>query len=165
MRGHLEVPQNPLEAARPSRLPFYKYCTPVSPLEYALRQTHATVHSKALATSPKSFRMRTYAKTGGRGAHLFWPSLPVFTPRATWSYLQTGILARLKSFVSPSYENCCGVPSFFPSRNAAISATSFSSKGRPYKNRETRGLFLSFGSGLVGGGVLGRGFFGGGFGL
>jgi hypothetical protein len=31
-----------------------------------------------------------------------------------WSYLSTGILPGLKSFVSHSCENCRGVPSFFP---------------------------------------------------
>jgi hypothetical protein len=36
-----------------------------------------------------------------------------------WSYLYTGILPRLKSFVCHSYENCRGVGVFFPIRNAS----------------------------------------------
>jgi hypothetical protein len=51
-------------------------------------------------------------------------SRPALLHLPPWSYHQTGILPRLKSFISHSYENCRGVPSFFPIRNASIPATS-----------------------------------------
>jgi len=84
MRGHQEVPQNPPEAAHLSRLLFYKHLAPVSPLECALPRFPATVHSKRLTRSANSFRMRTYAKTGGRGPRPFPPSRPPFTLKETY---------------------------------------------------------------------------------
>ncbi len=40
-----------------------------------------------------------------------------------WSYLQTGTLPRLISFVCHSYENCRGVGVFFPFRNSPLATT------------------------------------------
>src|SRR5215472_11171378 len=57
----------------------YRYNQPVSPLECALPQFLATVHSKELTRPANSFRMRTYAKTGGRGARPFQPLSSPFT--------------------------------------------------------------------------------------
>jgi|SRR5689334_3427140 hypothetical protein len=119
MRGHCGVPHNSPPASHPSRLLFYKHHAPVSPLECALPRCRVTVHSKQLTRSAKSFRMRTYKKTGGRGPLLFPPSQPPFTPKPTWSYHQTGILPRLKPFVSHSYENCRGVYLFFFTQSEA----------------------------------------------
>src|SRR5215469_17575692 len=68
MRGHRGVPHNRTLAIPLSRLLSYKYTAPISPLECALPQCPATVHSKELIRSAKSFRMRTYTKTGGRGS-------------------------------------------------------------------------------------------------
>jgi len=68
MRAHREAPDNPQVAAHNFRLLFYKHPTPVSLLESALPRSLATVHSKELTGSAKSFRMRTYEKTGGRGS-------------------------------------------------------------------------------------------------
>src|SRR5215467_5542007 len=65
MAGRLEALQQTLEAACNSRLLFYNYIAPVSPLECALPRFPATVHSKQLTGSDKSFRMRTYTKPGG----------------------------------------------------------------------------------------------------
>jgi hypothetical protein len=118
MRGHCGVPHNSPRAFHPSRLLPYKHQSPVSPLECALPRCCVNAHSKQLTRSAKLFRMRTYKKTGGRGPLLYPPSRPPFTPKPTWSYHQTGILPRLKSFVSHSYENCRVYPlsSHFGSR-------------------------------------------------
>ncbi len=118
MRGHLHVTftpsfegQNPPETARPSRLLLYKHPAPVSPLECALPQHPATVHSKQLTRSSKSFRMRTYEKTGGRVPHSFPPPHSPFTPKGTdcgspglhflhsafWLYAFCPLLSRLFS--------------------------------------------------------------------
>ena len=40
--------------------------------------------------------------------------------RPLWSYLHTGTLPRLISFVSHSYENCRGVGGFFPNWNSRL---------------------------------------------
>jgi len=83
MRAHREAPNNPRVAIHNSRLLLYKYPTPVSPLECAVPRFPTTVHSKRLTRSAKSFRMRTYEKTGGRGPLPFLPSQPPFTPKGT----------------------------------------------------------------------------------
>ena len=121
MNGHMEGPQLLLEAAFSSRLLHYKYPAPVSPLECALPQFPATVHSKQLTGSAKSFRMRSYTKTGGRGPHSFPPSCPPFTPKETHSSSLPYILPSSvcsKPFVSHSYENCRGCTLFFPNWNS-----------------------------------------------
>src|SRR5215472_2649013 len=79
MNGHVEVPNKSPEAACPCRLLLCKHPAPVSPLECALPRFPVTVHSKRLTQHAKCFRMRTYAKTGGRGPLPFSPSLPSFT--------------------------------------------------------------------------------------
>src|SRR5689334_15362841 len=106
MNGHREVPQLPPASVRPSLLLKDKHLAPVSPLECALPRCQATVHSKRLTGSAKPFRMRTYTKTGGRVPRSILPCHPLFTLKEIWSYLQTDILPRLKSFVSHSYKNC-----------------------------------------------------------
>src|SRR5215471_9014721 len=83
MIGYRDVPQNTPVAAQTSRLPFYKPTAPLSPLECAVPRRLTTVHSKELTKSAKPFRMRTYAKTGGRGPHLFAPSNRKFTREVT----------------------------------------------------------------------------------
>src|SRR5229473_5846807 len=60
-----------------------------------LRQTYAPA---------KPFRCNTYKKAGGKGDAM----------TSHWSYLHTGTLPRLISFVSHSYENTGGVGVFFP---------------------------------------------------
>src|SRR5215472_11936526 len=84
MFGHRKASQNRPEAPRLPCLLVYKYNTPVSPLECALPHCPATVLSKRLTGLAKSFRMRTYAKTGGRGTHPFPPSHSLFTPKGTF---------------------------------------------------------------------------------
>src|SRR5690242_7169763 len=55
-----------------------------------------------------------------------------------WSYHQTGIVPRLKFFVSHSYENCRGGVVLFPNRNTNFSAN----QSRPLT------LFFSYSSAL-----------------
>src|SRR5215467_11404300 len=83
MIGHLEAPKNPPSAGRLFSLLPYKHPAPVSLLECALPRLPTTVHSKQLTRSAKSFRMRSYTKTGGRGPRPFPPSLPPFTQKET----------------------------------------------------------------------------------
>src|SRR5215472_7026431 len=85
MNGHVEVPNKSPEAACPCRLLLCKHPAPVSPLECALPRFPITVHSKRLTQRAKCFRMRTYAKTGGRGPLPFPPSLPSFTLKETFN--------------------------------------------------------------------------------
>src|SRR5262249_15839140 len=99
MVAHRAVPNNTRAAFRTCRLLSYKHRTHLSPLECALPRCPVTVHSKQLTGSAKFFRMRTYIKTGGGGTAHFPPSHSAFTPKATWSYDQAGILPRLNSFV------------------------------------------------------------------
>ena len=119
MRGHCGALHNSPRVSRLSRLLPYKHPAPISPLECALPRSCVNAHSKQLTRSAKSFRMRTYKKTRERGGLLFPPSQPPFTPKPTWSYHQTGILPRLKPFVSHSYENCRGVYLFFFTQSEA----------------------------------------------
>jgi hypothetical protein len=57
------------------------------------------------------------------------------SPLHRWSYHRTGILPQLNSFVCHSYENCRGVPSFFPFWNAAFARRLSSASGRPRRKR------------------------------
>jgi len=107
MLAHRKASQNLSENLYPSRLPLYKHHRPISPLECALPKSPATVHSKELTESAKSFRMRTYAKTGGRGPHPFPPSSPSFTRKETSGRGRP--------------QNCRS--NFFPNRNASTSST------------------------------------------
>src|SRR5215467_13593194 len=84
MNGHVEVPNKSPEAACPFRLLLCKHPAPVSPLECALPRFPVTVHSKWLTQHAKCFRMRTYAKTGGRGPLPFPPFLTSFTLKETF---------------------------------------------------------------------------------
>ena len=102
MRGHREVPQNSAVAATLLRLLPYKYLPLVSPLECALTGLRGTVHPKELARSPKSFRMRSYAKTGGEGPRSIAHSSPRFTPKGTFLGL-LGILGAALLFGTPTY--------------------------------------------------------------
>src|SRR5215831_1694341 len=83
--GRGEAANNPPASARTFRLLSYKHPTPVRPLECALPRFPTTVHSKRLTRSAKSFRMRTYEKTGGRGPHPLPRSHALFTPKETYS--------------------------------------------------------------------------------
>jgi len=83
MRGHREVPQNSAEAAPNCRLLFHKHSVPLSSLECAVPRFLTTVHSKRLTGLAKSFRMRSYTKTGGRGPRPLAPFRPWFTPKGT----------------------------------------------------------------------------------
>src|SRR5215472_14627888 len=65
MLARREVTQNSPQVIYTLCLLYYKYKQPVSPLECALPQFLATVHSKELTRSANSFRIRTYAKTRG----------------------------------------------------------------------------------------------------
>ena len=54
--------------------------------------------------------------------HCTLPFIPVPSScPVQWSYLQTGLLARLISFVCHSYEKCRGCTQFFPKWNALLS--------------------------------------------
>ena len=95
MLARHKVTQNSPQVTYTLCLLSYKYNQPVSPLECALPQFLATVHSKELTRSANSFRMRAYTKTGGRGARPFPPRSSPFTkgnmPRI-FVPLSTGIL-------------------------------------------------------------------------
>src|SRR5215472_5235833 len=81
--GRGEAPNNLPAAARTFRLLPYKHLAPISPLECALPRFLATVHSKRLTRSAKSFRMRTYEKTRGEGPPTHSSFLPTFTRKET----------------------------------------------------------------------------------
>src|SRR5215467_3423280 len=116
MNGHMEGPQLLLEAACSSRLLPHKHPAPVSPLECALPQFPATVHSKQLTRSANFFRMRSYAKTGGRGPHSFPSSRPTFTPKETSRVHLIGPANRESpSFPSFSFQQLTNCPICKPS--------------------------------------------------
>src|SRR5215471_3043504 len=110
MLVHREVPQTPSEAVRPSRLLPCKYSTPLTPLECALPRCLATVHSERLTSLAKSFGMRTYRKTGGRGLLLIPPFLLAFTPKET---LHSSPHPKFRMFFQVPY--ALNIPTFKPS--------------------------------------------------
>jgi hypothetical protein len=114
MHGHSEAPHNPPEAARSSRLLFYKQPVFLNLLESTLLQVF-------ILSNLKSFRINTYAKPQGGGACLFPPSHPSFTPKETLSIQRSPFFRiffqvpyPLSSFFSHSSKNCRGGMGFFP---------------------------------------------------
>jgi len=150
---HRKIPQTPPRAARPFRLLPYQHTASVSPLECAVTRSPTTAHSKQLTGSANSFRMRSYAKTGGRGCRPFAPSHLPFTPKDTRrkamrqlrSYPRNlrpprfRILFQvpypLNCFLSRSSKNCRRIPTIFPMWNSpnlcvlCVSTLSFSRRG------------------------------------
>ncbi len=130
--------QNPAAASRASRLLSYKHPAPVSPLECALTEFPVTVHSKRLTQQRRSFRMRSYEKTGGRGPTHFPPSYSKFTPKGT-AAAQSPTLFRIffqvpyapTPLFSHSSQNCRGVGHFFFTQGEA--------KG-PFRNESGTGI-------------------------
>ena len=107
MFGNRKAHANLPEAAQPYRLLLYKHPRPISPLECALPRYHATVHSKELTRPAKPFRMRTYAKTGGRGPRPLPHSLRQFTAKETIQVpLVTGNIPVATIFCFQRLTNC-----------------------------------------------------------
>src|SRR5215472_17144461 len=76
MVGHPEVLQNPPITAYPSRLLYHKQLACINSLESTLPQV-------LILNNLNSSRINTYAKTQGRGPHLFPLSNPKFTRKET----------------------------------------------------------------------------------
>ena len=105
MRGHREAPNNPPEATRPSRLLSYKHPALLSPLECALTESPTTVHSKRLTQPDKSFRMRSYEKTGGGAPAVSASQPPVYSKGNRLGFAQHATVThRLFPFSSTTYE-------------------------------------------------------------
>ena len=115
-RAHSEATHNPPPPAHSSCLHSCKHPSPISPLECALTRYRATAHSKELTESPKPFRMRSYAKTGGEGPRRSSPSRLPFTPKETCRTLRPPVFRTffqvpypLSLVFSHSSKNCRGV--------------------------------------------------------
>jgi len=121
--GRGEAPDNPQVAARTLHVLSYKHHAPVSPLECALPRFPTTVHSKRLTRSAKSFRMRTYEKTGGRVPHPFLLPSPVYSKGNTsrlWPILNSYSIKTASPWFPASVSGACGDSSVFTSHLGSV---------------------------------------------
>src|SRR5215470_4105225 len=92
MNGHLEAPELLLEAARSSRLLYYKHPEPVSRLECALPQFPATVHSNNLQDRLNPLECAVTRRPGGGvPSHFPLPAIRLLQ-RKQVAYILSGLL-------------------------------------------------------------------------